>query len=160
MGAWSSWRPVLFFEYVPDYYPEWSPLPMFDGLLAAGYDRAIVYDQYGELLASVPLSDRTLLVDLHTYYSGRYADLCLFHRDDRELGSAFGAQERAAARLERRRIRRDRLDPDGAVEGTRAPARGATLVKRPPPRPLRPRRRRPFDVAVDEGWRVRLAAPR
>lgn len=105
MDLWARWRPALFFEYVPDYYDAgWSPLPMFEGLRSAGYERVLVYDQFGEYLASMPLGDRILLGELHTFYSGRYADFCLWHAQDRDAGEAFRRGEEAAARLPRPKI--------------------------------------------------------
>lgn len=50
-----------------------------------------------------PLYD-TALSRLAEDYSGRCADPCLFHRDDRVLGEEFRARERVAARLDLPRI--------------------------------------------------------
>ncbi|HEX9242964.1 MAG TPA: FkbM family methyltransferase [Anaeromyxobacter sp.] len=102
---WEKHRPVLFFEYDPDYYPEWDPRPMFEGLRAIGYERALAYENVGEFAGSVPLSDPILLDELHIRYQGcahvRYADLCLFHRDHGAVGEAFRRAELVAARRRR-----------------------------------------------------------
>lgn len=99
---WRRAQPVLFFEFDPDFYPGWDPRPMFEALKAIGYERALVYENTGEYAGSVPLSDLTLVDELHQRYRGwnheRYADLCLFHAVDRALGEQFRIEELRTAR--------------------------------------------------------------
>jgi FkbM family methyltransferase len=96
-GLWARARPVIYFEYDPAFDPSWDPAPLWDLLAAAGYARILVYDNLGEFLLSLPISDRIALSDLHAFYSGRgnlrYADLCLFHADDAELADRFRRSE-------------------------------------------------------------------
>jgi FkbM family methyltransferase len=81
-------RCVLFFEYDP----HWLGLAgdrgidVFAKLREVGYEWAIFYEKSGEYLISVRLEDQWAIEDLDGYYRGqggdRYADVCVFHRDD------------------------------------------------------------------------------
>lgn len=91
-------RPVLFFEYDPDFLPgTFEPVSFFSGLRGAGYDRLIVYENTGSLLVSLRTSDTQMIEDLHAYFSGRqhakYADIAAFPAEDDDLASSFRALE-------------------------------------------------------------------
>lgn len=93
MAVWRSANPILFFEYDPDYYPRWNPLPMWDALAGAGYSLALVFESTGELVSAMDLSDRIALEILHARYAGRdhvrYADVALFPARDSDLAGRF-----------------------------------------------------------------------
>jgi FkbM family methyltransferase len=88
----SEARPILFFEYDP-YLLEQSgtkdPISMFQQLRAAGYRSAIVYENVGDYVMTLPLDNTSLVEDVHDYFRGRagkrYADICAFHEVDDEL---------------------------------------------------------------------------
>ena len=89
-------RPVLFFEYDPHFLEQNQE----DGLQALaelreiGYSKALVYDNFGDLVLGTALKEVGVLADLHAYFSGRrsqrYMDLCLFG-DDAEDTALFHA---------------------------------------------------------------------
>lgn len=93
-------QPVLFFEYDPALLgEEFAPLPFFARLSAAGYAFALVYDNVGDLMVCTPLSQTTVLEDVHRYFCGRrserYADLAIFHASDQRLAEGFRREELA-----------------------------------------------------------------
>ncbi|HEY2030290.1 MAG TPA: FkbM family methyltransferase [Myxococcales bacterium] len=99
-------KPVLFFEYDPAFYPhDFDALGFFRGLAAAEYDRLLVYENTGDFLLSLRLSDEAALRDLHEHYRGRkslrYADLCLFSGADADLAASFHESELAHYRVAR-----------------------------------------------------------
>ena len=99
-------HPTLFFEYDPAFYPpDFDAAGFFRGLANAGYDRLLVYENTGDFLLSLRLSDETALRDLHEHYRGRkslrYADLCLFSEADEELADSFHESELAHFRAAR-----------------------------------------------------------
>lgn len=93
MDLWRAGNPILFFEYDPDYYPGWNPLPMWAALGGAGYSLALVFENTGEYVSTVDLSDRIALENLHARYAGcdhiRYADVALFPARDSDLAGRF-----------------------------------------------------------------------
>jgi len=98
-------RPVVFFEFDPD--SSIGDGDLFATLRAAGYERVIVYENTGEYLLTATLDDLPLLADLTAFYSGRrsarYADMCVFHGEDRDLCAAIRQSEIAFfAELRRR----------------------------------------------------------
>jgi FkbM family methyltransferase len=87
----SKMKPILFFEYDPDHLmrQEDDGLSIFPTLAQIGYDKLLIYDNYGILMLSVETSDQSLLQQLHFYALGqnsqRYYDICAFHSDDADL---------------------------------------------------------------------------
>jgi FkbM family methyltransferase len=102
-----SEKPVVFFEYDPDLAAQAGddPRRALDMLRDIGFEMAIFYDNTGEYLASVDLQDGDLLADLHSFFVGRggtrYADICVFHRQDSDLWSVVRQGELAHAGLRR-----------------------------------------------------------
>lgn len=90
-------RPVVFFEYDPHLFRAHGAdgLVLLRALAGIGYESALVFQNNGDFLMSAPLGDGALWRDLDGYYSGRqgslYCDVCVFHRDDRELHDAAHA---------------------------------------------------------------------
>ena len=84
-------RSAIFFEYSPFHFENisLSNLGIFDFLESIGYDTALVWDNVGDFLMRLRLRDKALISDLHEYFSGRggmkYADICVFHREDSDL---------------------------------------------------------------------------
>lgn len=106
LALFARHHPTLFFEYDPAFYPEdFDALGFFRGLAQAGYDRLLVYENTGDFLLSLSLSDEDALRDLHEHYrarkSLRYADLCVFSRADAELARSFHESELAHYRAAR-----------------------------------------------------------
>ncbi|MBI5662324.1 MAG: FkbM family methyltransferase [Ignavibacterium album] len=84
-------KPVIFFEYDPHFLRlnNDDGLSTFSILVEEGYDNAIVYTNTGELLLTLSLRDKSLLRELHLYYSNRasdmYMDICVFHTTDNDI---------------------------------------------------------------------------
>jgi len=101
MTLWDRVRPVLFFEYDPAFHEDWSPLPMWNGLREAGYERVLVLENTGPYAHSLDLGDRAGLEDLHLAFSGhgggRYADVAVFRGEDADLAGEFRLGELRAA---------------------------------------------------------------
>jgi FkbM family methyltransferase len=93
-------RPVIFFEYDPFFFRRWpyDGAHIFEDLSTVGYSSAIFYDNYGDYLISVDLHlDRRILAELQNYYIGRcglrYADVAVFHEEDRGLAESIRIKE-------------------------------------------------------------------
>jgi FkbM family methyltransferase len=93
-------RPIIFFEYDPFFFrnQSYDGARIFDDLLTVGYTFAIFYDNFGDYLTSVDLQrDAQILADLQNYYIGRggeqYADVVIFHAEDRELATYIRTKE-------------------------------------------------------------------
>ncbi len=98
-GFLASTRPVIFFEYDPCLCARHDDdaFGVFAELLQFGYSTALFYDNEGAFLASADLQDKRLLEDLHNFYVGKnstkYADICAFHGQDRDLANSVRANE-------------------------------------------------------------------
>jgi FkbM family methyltransferase len=86
-------RPVLFLEYDPFLFRNqpYDGYSLFGDLQSAGYEYGVFYDNTGDYLVSAHLGEnRSVVADVQAYYSGRggseYADVCVFHHEDRDLG--------------------------------------------------------------------------
>jgi FkbM family methyltransferase len=93
-------KPAIFFEYDPYFFhsQSYDGTRIFQDLSTAGYTFAIFYDNFGDYLTSVDLErDAGILADLQNYYIGRngrwYADVAVFHGEDRELGEQIRIKE-------------------------------------------------------------------
>jgi FkbM family methyltransferase len=111
-------KPTIFFEYDPFFFQtqSYDGSHIFQDLLAIGYTFAIFYDNFGDYLTSVDLQqDAHILADLQSYYVGRggeqYADIAVFHGEDRELAEHIRAME-AEWSL---RSRKERLGKDSPI---------------------------------------------
>jgi FkbM family methyltransferase len=84
-------QPVVFFEYDPFHFQRYGDdgFAVFDTFRRSGYSNLLIYENTGDLLMSLGLDQETKLRELHDFYSGRggqrYADICVFHRDDARL---------------------------------------------------------------------------
>jgi FkbM family methyltransferase len=103
-------QPVLFLEYDPAMLArvETSGLEMLGELTEAGYETALFYDNLGEPLIGVELSNWQVVCDLDAYVVGRdskvYYDIAVFPGKDRALYESFRLSEveEAVARRVRR----------------------------------------------------------
>jgi len=92
-------HPILFFEYDPYFFTQYgsSGLALFGDLRAAGYQGVMVYDNFGDYMLTVSLTETSILEDLYAYYSGRktlaYCDLCVFPQEDADLCRSFRQSE-------------------------------------------------------------------
>jgi FkbM family methyltransferase len=92
-------QPIVFFEYDPNFLPadEEMALSVFDSLAEAGYDRLLVYENLGDLMLSSRTTEKSLLQDLHHYFSGRqslrYCDICAFPQSREHLWSEIKSSE-------------------------------------------------------------------
>ena len=92
-------RPVIFFEYDPHLLAQQQEdgVSIFNMLADIGYAKMLVYDNNGELIMSVNLSDKRLIEELHGFYSGRrgsrYCDICVFHSEDESLFDSIRKSE-------------------------------------------------------------------
>jgi FkbM family methyltransferase len=97
----ASARPVLFFEYDPYL----AGLAGADGrrllkeLRQIGYRKVMVYENTGDYVNTLDISNPRMVEDFDAFYSGRrgqrYADLCAFHEDDNDLWESVRSAERA-----------------------------------------------------------------
>lgn len=84
-------KPVIFFEYHPYFLSKQNDdgLSIFAALGSIGYKTAIVYDNLGDYMMSIELTNSSLIEDIHNYFSGRgesrYCDICVFHVEDNDL---------------------------------------------------------------------------
>ncbi|HIK17498.1 MAG TPA: FkbM family methyltransferase [Leptolyngbyaceae cyanobacterium M33_DOE_097] len=93
----ASHQPVLFFEYDPFITPTGvsDSLKTVEALITVGYERFIVYDNFGNYLLSLSATDRDRFCDLNAYLkssrykSGKviiyYFDICAFSQQDVDL---------------------------------------------------------------------------
>jgi FkbM family methyltransferase len=92
-------RPILFLEYASALAAkagDHEPWRAFADLALAGYRKAIVYVNTGELLLEASVSDERLWRDLARYRSSpAYFDVAVFPGDDTHLFERTVAQERA-----------------------------------------------------------------
>jgi len=93
-------KPAIFFEYDPFFFSDhpYDGARIFKDLREAGYVLAIFYDNVGDYLATVDLEkDGEILVELQNYYVGRgghhYADVAVFHREDRDIAERIRVKE-------------------------------------------------------------------
>jgi hypothetical protein len=91
-------KPVIFFEYDPFFYKsEDDSLAVFNLLLKAGYRAAIFYENTGDYLLTTDLSNKSLIADLHYYFSGRkmerYCDIIVFHNEDSDIANKLRESE-------------------------------------------------------------------
>ena len=100
LGWLGKRKPVIFFEYDPFFLQNQSydGARIFEDLLSIGYTFAIIYDNFGDYLISVDLyRDAQILTDLQNYYVGRcgqqYADVAVFHGEDRDLAEHIRTKE-------------------------------------------------------------------
>lgn len=93
-------RPVVFFEYDPHLFGTHgvAGMELLRELAAIGYGGTLVHDNDGDFHLSAALTEVDLWEDVHHYYSDRggrrYADVCVFHHEDRELHDALRKGER------------------------------------------------------------------
>jgi len=90
-------KPVLFFEYDP-HLSEMTgqdALPTFSELAKIGYSAVLIYQNVGDYLISLSLSQTQALEDVHHYFRRLrgYCDVAAFHRDDLDLFGAVRALE-------------------------------------------------------------------
>lgn len=97
----SEARPIVFLEYDPRLLGEYGDdgLEMLLEFRRAGYDGALVYDAFGNLLVGLRLDDWGIVEQLHEYLGQStpipYFDVALFHADDGDLFSVCLDRERA-----------------------------------------------------------------
>lgn len=83
-------NPILFFEYDREFLDKVNDdgFSTFKMLEDIGYDKAIIYDNYGRLLISIDIvSNKDVLEQLDLYIKGKkgafpYYDICVFHKRD------------------------------------------------------------------------------
>lgn len=84
-------KPVIFFEYDPHFLSinKDDGISVFELLTSLGYKTAILYNNTGEFLISLDISNLKALRQLHLFYSGRntemYLDICVFNNDDSDI---------------------------------------------------------------------------
>jgi FkbM family methyltransferase len=99
-------KPVIAMEYNRDNMNRIGEtgIETLEMLRDIGYDTALFYDGQGRLVISLGFGNIELINDLHHYANGKdgaiyYYDLCLFHRDDADIASAFQRSERERLRV-------------------------------------------------------------
>lgn len=87
----SKYKPVIFFEYDP-YFLEKNGddgISVFTSLINLGYDNLLIYNNIGEYMFGLQLSNEVILKELHLFFTGRnsgmYMDICAFHQEDADI---------------------------------------------------------------------------
>ncbi len=86
-----SAKPILFFEYDPFFLSKQNDdgISIFALLQTWGYHSIAVYDNFGQYLISLNLTDCNQIADLHQYLLDRqgtyYYDICAIHTEDIEI---------------------------------------------------------------------------
>lgn len=94
-------QPVLFFEYNMKNMKAINE----DGLSTLlsfekfGYERIVFFDHKGNLVLATDMQNNEAITYMHNYISSEknllaYFDICIFHRDDREIAEGFLATEK------------------------------------------------------------------
>ncbi|MDD5580248.1 MAG: FkbM family methyltransferase [Methylobacter sp.] len=84
-------KPVLFFEYDPYFFNKFNDkaFQIFHNLREIGYQAMLIFENTGEYLIHLDLSNDLLLEDIHQFYSGwegrKYCDICIFHEMDLDV---------------------------------------------------------------------------
>jgi len=96
----SERKPVIFFEYDPNLIKDHSivNIDIFKKLLQIGYDKALVYNNFGDYMISIELNNQEILKDINNYFFGRnskiYCDICVFHKNDNDIFNYIRESER------------------------------------------------------------------
>ncbi len=93
--------PVLFFEYDPDACPDEDGPSFLEWLGELGYERLLLWDNFGRLLLSTTPHEAGLLADVDAYYRQNpdsYLDIAAYTSRDAELADEIAAAERAGSR--------------------------------------------------------------
>ena len=90
METIEGYKPVLFFEYAPAWFPGGrdTQKDIFDYLTQHGYGYFIFYDGVGNYLISCAAAELgTIAGEMHFYFSCgvRFGDIAAFHKDDERL---------------------------------------------------------------------------
>ena len=55
------------------------------------------YDNFGDYLLNIELTQKKMIEDIHNYYSGRnterYCDICAFHKEDKDIAIKIREEE-------------------------------------------------------------------
>jgi FkbM family methyltransferase len=84
-------KPAIFFEYDPFFLAKQGDddLTIFSKLHGWGYEKALIYDNFGDFMLSVDLNNMEVLEEIRAYFSGRrgqrYCDICAFHSEDEDI---------------------------------------------------------------------------
>lgn len=127
-------KPVLFFEFDPHLLKlaGHGESRVFEALRKIGYHTCLLWENTGEFLLHADLVNEPLIEDLQHHYSGRgglrYADVAVFHEEERDLAEAVRVMELEF--FDRMRGVATRCAGDGDVHndragGTRGRARAA-----------------------------------
>ncbi|MBX7204617.1 MAG: FkbM family methyltransferase [Bacteroidia bacterium] len=89
-------KPVLFFEYDPDFLKLHGEddLSIFPFLTQCGYTKLVIWDNLGNYIGKLALSDQKGIAEMHKRYSGKhnlaFIDIAAFAREDEDLTEKFG----------------------------------------------------------------------
>jgi FkbM family methyltransferase len=84
-------KPVVFFEYIPSLFKQHRAdgKALFKQLRSLGYQKMVVYDNFGSYLLTLDLDQEELIEDIDHYFSGRFAlpycDIAVFHEQDVDI---------------------------------------------------------------------------
>lgn len=94
-----KYKPVIFFEYDPYFLEKVNDdgISVFSFLLSIGYKNLLIYNNVGEFMFGLELSNEIVLKELHLFFTGRnsgmYMDICAFHREDDDIYSTVRNKE-------------------------------------------------------------------
>lgn len=84
-------KPIIFMEYHPDFLEKQNDygIDIFDYLTSLGYEKAIMYENYGEYMFSFNIANKSFIEEMREFFYKNeripYCDLTLFHKDDNDL---------------------------------------------------------------------------
>lgn len=84
-------KPIIFMEYDPNFLEDQNDngIDIFSYLLDLGYERAIMYANFGDYMFSFTLSNFEFIEEMREYFYKNdkipYSDLCVFHKNDNDL---------------------------------------------------------------------------
>lgn len=84
-------KPIIFFEYDPLLLACQNDdgFSIFSYLKSINYQNLLIYNNYGEYMISLEVSNLKLLEEIHNYFlytnKSSYCDICIFHSEDNDL---------------------------------------------------------------------------
>lgn len=91
--------PIIFMEYDPNFLEKQNDngIKIFSELRSLGYQKALMYENFGEYMFSFNLNDEYFIEDMRDFFYKNnripYVDLCIFHEQDMDLFEIIRKEE-------------------------------------------------------------------